>query len=192
MQNSYSFIYCWPRNLTSRTVSAGSLSGKPGMPFPWPSRPLFSTAGPQVVDCSISEPFRLFLMSDVEREKALKNIAGLSEMSRHAEENLAYIRSRASGADLGKGNSTTMPRPQVWVAPPGKAINRIPTRPRQENDLLNEHEVAGILAVSVSTIRRWRLLRRGPKFIKVGASVRYKPADVHQWLESRESGGEHR
>lgn len=56
--------------------------------------------------------------------------------------------------------------------------------------LLNEHEIAAMLGVSVATVRRWRLLRRGPKYRKVGASVRYQPVDVAAWLATRPSGGE--
>ena len=44
--------------------------------------------------------------------------------------------------------------------------------------LLNEFAVAEILDVSVATIRRWRLLQRGPRFVKIGAAVRYKREDV--------------
>jgi len=56
--------------------------------------------------------------------------------------------------------------------------------------LLNEFAVAEILDVSVATIRRWRLLQRGPRFVKIGAAVRYKREDVTSWLESRPTGGE--
>lgn len=56
--------------------------------------------------------------------------------------------------------------------------------------LLNEHQLAKLLNVSVATVRRRRRLRQGPKYIKVGASVRYKSADVAAWLESRPTGGE--
>lgn len=55
--------------------------------------------------------------------------------------------------------------------------------------LLNEHDVARITRMSVASIRRWRLLRQGPKFIKISSAVRYKPEDVAGWLESRPSGG---
>jgi predicted DNA-binding transcriptional regulator AlpA len=55
--------------------------------------------------------------------------------------------------------------------------------------LLNEYGVSEILGVSVATIRRWRLLRQGPKYIKVGSSVRYKREDVAAWLDSRPTGG---
>jgi predicted DNA-binding transcriptional regulator AlpA len=55
--------------------------------------------------------------------------------------------------------------------------------------LLNEHDVARITRLSVASIRRWRLLRQGPKYLKIGAAVRYKPEDVSAWLESRPTGG---
>ena len=55
--------------------------------------------------------------------------------------------------------------------------------------LLNEHAVARVTGLSVASVRRWRLLGQGPKFIKLGAAVRYKPEDVSAWLESRPSGG---
>ena len=55
--------------------------------------------------------------------------------------------------------------------------------------LLNEHAVAEALGVSIATVRRWRLFRQGPKFLKVGALVKYRVADVAQWLETRPTGG---
>ena len=55
--------------------------------------------------------------------------------------------------------------------------------------LLTEHEVARITGLSVASVRRWRLLRSGPKYLKIGASVRYKPEDVAAWIESRPSCG---
>jgi predicted DNA-binding transcriptional regulator AlpA len=54
--------------------------------------------------------------------------------------------------------------------------------------LLNEHDVARITGLSVASVRRWRLLRQGPKYIKIGAAVRYKAEDISAWLESRPSG----
>jgi predicted DNA-binding transcriptional regulator AlpA len=55
--------------------------------------------------------------------------------------------------------------------------------------LLNEEDVARLTALSVATVRRWRLLSQGPTFIKIGASVRYRPNDVAAWLQSRPTGG---
>ncbi len=49
--------------------------------------------------------------------------------------------------------------------------------------LLNEHEVARLLNVSVATIRRRRLFRRPPEWIKLGASVRYTRDSVNRLIE---------
>lgn len=58
-------------------------------------------------------------------------------------------------------------------------------------NLLNEHDVARITGLSVASVRRWRLLRQGPKYLKIGAAVRYRPEDLAAWLKSRPTGGEH-
>lgn len=55
--------------------------------------------------------------------------------------------------------------------------------------LFNEHDVARITSLSVASVRRWRLLGLGPKYLKIGAAVRYRPKDVMAWLASRPSGG---
>jgi predicted DNA-binding transcriptional regulator AlpA len=56
--------------------------------------------------------------------------------------------------------------------------------------LLNEHDLARITGLSVSSVRRWRLLRLGPKYIKIGAAVRYRPEDIAKWLDTRPTGGQ--
>ena len=57
-------------------------------------------------------------------------------------------------------------------------------------NLLNERDVARITGLSLATIRRWRLFGKGPRFIKVsGSAVRYRPADVKAYLDTRPSGG---
>ena len=55
--------------------------------------------------------------------------------------------------------------------------------------LLDEHEVARITGLSVATARRWRLLKEGPRYLKIGSAVRYRPEDISAWLESRPTGG---
>ena len=44
--------------------------------------------------------------------------------------------------------------------------------------LLNEHEAARLLRISVQTLRNWRFSRTGPKYYKVGRTVRYDPSDL--------------
>ncbi len=55
--------------------------------------------------------------------------------------------------------------------------------------LMTETEVSKQLNVSLASLRRWRLLNRGPAFLKVGSLVRYRPEDLEAWLISRPTGG---
>jgi predicted DNA-binding transcriptional regulator AlpA len=55
--------------------------------------------------------------------------------------------------------------------------------------LLNEHDVARITGLSVASVRRWRYLKCGPQYLKLGAAVRYKSDDISAWLGSRPKGG---
>ena len=54
--------------------------------------------------------------------------------------------------------------------------------------LINEHEVAKFLQLSVASVRRWRLFRTGPQYLKIGAAVRYRREDVEVWLSSCSAG----
>lgn len=57
--------------------------------------------------------------------------------------------------------------------------------------LLNERDVSRITGLSLGTVRRWRLLGQGPRYIKVSASaVRYRPEDLDAYLATRPAGGE--
>jgi predicted DNA-binding transcriptional regulator AlpA len=60
----------------------------------------------------------------------------------------------------------------------------------QVQSLVTERDVARMTGLSLASIRRWRVHRQGPKFLKIGAAVRYRPEDVAAWLESRPTGGE--
>jgi hypothetical protein len=61
------------------------------------------------------------------------------------------------------------------------------------DNLVNEYKAAERLGVSVATVRRWRLFRRGPKYYKMGpsvrSSVRYKPQDLDFFIASLPTGG---
>jgi len=61
---------------------------------------------------------------------------------------------------------------------------RPPSLPKQPAEMLNDMQVADYLNMSVATLRRWRLFRKGPKFVKIGSAVRYKRGDVETWMES--------
>lgn len=51
--------------------------------------------------------------------------------------------------------------------------------------LLTEVEVANILGVAVPTLRNWRHLGKGPRFLKVGQRiVRYRRDDIEAFLQA--------
>lgn len=63
--------------------------------------------------------------------------------------------------------------------------------------LLTEAQVSEMLQVPAKTLRRWRMINRGPRFVKLGGrlgsrsgTVRYPEAELLAWLNSRPTGGE--
>lgn len=56
----------------------------------------------------------------------------------------------------------------------------------QTNDLLNSKQVSNLLGVSIQTLAIWRCNKRyNLKYIKVGRYVRYRYADVMEFVDSR-------
>jgi predicted DNA-binding transcriptional regulator AlpA len=55
--------------------------------------------------------------------------------------------------------------------------------------LLTETDVSKQLRVSLAALRKWRVLNRGPQFVKLGPLVRYRQDDVDSWLGSLPVGG---
>jgi excisionase family DNA binding protein len=56
-------------------------------------------------------------------------------------------------------------------------------------NFVTEKEVARQLNVSLASLRKWRLAQRGPRFVKVGALVRYRPEELERWMETLPAGG---
>lgn len=50
--------------------------------------------------------------------------------------------------------------------------------------LLTPPETSTYLRVAERTLTDWRYRGEGPKFYKVGSRVRYKQADLDEWLEA--------
>ena len=50
--------------------------------------------------------------------------------------------------------------------------------------LITENEAAGILRVSLTSLRRWRRQGSGPVFRKLGRTVRYRPNDLSDFVAS--------
>jgi hypothetical protein len=53
----------------------------------------------------------------------------------------------------------------------------------EKNQYLTEKQVAGITNFAIQTLRNHRQDSRGIPYLKVGRSVRYRPADVKSYME---------
>lgn len=49
---------------------------------------------------------------------------------------------------------------------------------------LTEREVADMLGLSVATLRAWRHRGKGPRFLRLGRSVRYLPSDLDDFVRA--------
>lgn len=54
----------------------------------------------------------------------------------------------------------------------------------QDMQLLDTPQVAKLLAVSVRTLEDWRLLRKGPAYVKMGRTIRYRLVDIQAWQQA--------
>ena len=50
---------------------------------------------------------------------------------------------------------------------------------------LDEKEAAKILGLAVQTLRNWRHLRKGPKYVKLGRSIRYRYEDLEEFIQKK-------
>jgi hypothetical protein len=50
-------------------------------------------------------------------------------------------------------------------------------------ELLTDEDVARITGRSRSTLQKDRVVGRGPRFVRVGRLVRYRPVDVQSYLD---------
>ena len=51
--------------------------------------------------------------------------------------------------------------------------------------VLDTPEAAAYVRLSPVTLERMRLVGNGPRYAKLGKSVRYRQTDLEEWLESR-------
>ena len=49
---------------------------------------------------------------------------------------------------------------------------------------LTEREVAELLGLAVATLRAWRHRGKGPRFLRLGRSVRYLPSDLADFVRA--------
>lgn len=51
--------------------------------------------------------------------------------------------------------------------------------------LLDTKTAAGRLGLHPNTLEKFRTYGGGPKFVKIGRTVRYRPLDLDSWTEAR-------
>jgi hypothetical protein len=62
--------------------------------------------------------------------------------------------------------------------------NPAPPLPFKLN-LMDSVQLADFLTNKPNTVEGWRIKGIGPKYIKIGRLVRYRLADVEEWIESQ-------
>jgi predicted DNA-binding transcriptional regulator AlpA len=50
---------------------------------------------------------------------------------------------------------------------------------------LDARRAAAFLGVSISTLAKWRVSGKGPRFVKLGSKVAYRTSDLEDWLEAQ-------
>lgn len=70
----------------------------------------------------------------------------------------------------------------IAKAKPGVAQAETTTGPSIN---LDERQAAEYLSLSPRTLQTWRQRGNGPRFLKLGRSVRYRRADLDAFIESR-------
>jgi len=58
--------------------------------------------------------------------------------------------------------------------------------PADPSRLLTPTEVAACLQVPVSTLYQWRYVGKGPRAIRVGRHLRWRPSELDQWLTEQD------
>lgn len=54
-----------------------------------------------------------------------------------------------------------------------------------QSEILTTNEAAQYVRLGKPTLERFRLTGEGPRFAKLGGAVRYRKADLEEWLASR-------
>ena len=74
-------------------------------------------------------------------------------------------------------------RPHLTIVPSTEAAST-----STGTELVDEPTLAMRLGVSRSTLQSWRYAGRGPRFLKLGRLVRYRTADVDEYLRANVHG----
>ena len=63
----------------------------------------------------------------------------------------------------------------------------LPSEPREDR-LLSVGDLAAYLGVPVKTLYQWRHKGIGPRGLRVGRHLRYRPKDIDSWLDGLDDG----
>jgi excisionase family DNA binding protein len=61
-------------------------------------------------------------------------------------------------------------------------------RTTDDDELLTPEELSDRWKIPRSTLYGWRYRGVGPRSVRIGRHIRYRAADVDEWLESQASG----
>jgi len=50
---------------------------------------------------------------------------------------------------------------------------------------MNESEAASYLCLAVQTLRNWRFNQKGPAYLKISSSVRYRLRDLEEFIKNK-------
>lgn len=53
----------------------------------------------------------------------------------------------------------------------------------ENENLLSPKQLAKYLGVTTLTLSQYRVQGRGPKYLKLGRVIRYRPSDVQEWID---------
>jgi hypothetical protein len=52
------------------------------------------------------------------------------------------------------------------------------------NKGINDVEAAKVMGLAAQTLRNWRHMRKGPKYLKMGRAVRYDLVDIVEFMKN--------
>jgi hypothetical protein len=57
-----------------------------------------------------------------------------------------------------------------------------------DEQLLTTEQLAAQLQLAVITLVRWRGQQKGPPYLRIEGTVRYRPIDVANWIHAQQPG----
>jgi len=73
--------------------------------------------------------------------------------------------------------------PEFFLAGSKKGERKMPNEMNLDDVMLNTDEAARFIGARASTMDMWRHRGRGPRYLKVGAMIKYKRSDFEAYLK---------